>query len=114
MENQQPDKKTRLKSFNIDGTKYKTNLTSKFASRKMWTQPDDKKLLSYLPGNIAKIYVKPGQKVKKGEKVILFETMKMKTRINIHKHGIVKEIKVHEGERVTKGSVLLVLEEASA
>ena len=51
------------------GMEYKTFFTKKFEERKTWKAPDPYKVLSHIPGSVIEIFVKPGQKVKKGDKV---------------------------------------------
>lgn len=95
--------------LSIDGTNYKTRLTGKFKSRIVWNKPDDKKLLSFIPGTINKIFVEKGQKVKKGEKVVILEAMKMQNKILIQRDGIIKQVHVKEGQILPKGALILEL-----
>lgn len=110
MKENKPDKKTRFKSILIDGTKYKTHLTGKFTGRTPWTVPNADILTSFIPGNIVKVNVRKGQKVKKGDTAIIFEAMKMKNRINFHRNGVIKKVSVKEGDIVAKGTVLIEME----
>ena len=55
-----------------EGRKYKTLLTKKFAERKKWVAPNPNEIVSHIPGVVASIDVKEGQKVKKGEKLMIF------------------------------------------
>ncbi|MGE4290493.1 MAG: acetyl-CoA carboxylase biotin carboxyl carrier protein subunit, partial [Salinivirgaceae bacterium] len=71
-------KKEKYEILCIDGTKYKTTLTTKFNNRVSWETPNNKLVKAYIPGNIPKIYVTQGQKVKEGAKLLLLEAMKMK------------------------------------
>lgn len=65
---------------------------------------------SPLPGVVLEIFVKPGDTVKLGQKVILLEAMKMENAINAEKDGIVKEVKVSKGSSVMEGDVLILIE----
>jgi len=107
---EQESKKIRFKSIWIDETKYKTYYTKKYANRVKWTKPDDNMIYSFLPGTILDVLVKNGQKLKKGQRVLDFEAMKMKNRIYIHKACVVKNVHVKKGDIVTKGKVLLEVE----
>lgn len=91
----------------IDNTIYRTNLTKKFENRTRWEKSDDKKLLSFIPGTIIKVYVKKGQKVKKGEKIVILEAMKMLNKILIQQDGTVKQVNVKEGQIIPKGEVII-------
>ncbi|MGB4752356.1 MAG: biotin/lipoyl-containing protein, partial [Fervidobacterium sp.] len=51
-----------------------------------------------------------GQKVEYGQKLLILEAMKMENDIVSDKPGIVKSIKVKEGETVDTGDVLVELE----
>jgi len=110
MKEETPEKKSRFKSILIDGTKYKTNLTRKFENRISYVEPNADALTSFIPGNILKVNVKSGQKVKKGDTAIVFEAMKMKNRITFHRNGVVKTVSVKEGDIVAKGMVLVEME----
>lgn len=99
--------KTVTEFLNVDGTVYKTKLSPKFMNRAGWEKPDDKKLLSFIPGTVLKIYVKKGQKVKKGDKIMVLEAMKMQNKILIHRDGKIKNVYVKEGQNVPKGALML-------
>jgi len=60
-----------------------------------------------LPGNIMSIFVKDGDVVKLGDKLLLYEAMKMENIILAEKDGVVKNIRVNVGDNVLQGSVLL-------
>ncbi|MDR1793425.1 MAG: biotin/lipoyl-binding protein [Bacteroidales bacterium] len=65
---------------------------------------------SPLPGIILDIFVKEGDAVKAGQKILLLEAMKMENNIDADKDGIVKSIKVSKGDSVSEGDVLLMIE----
>lgn len=69
-----------------------------------------KEIKSPIPGTISAIYVKPGDKVKPGQKVVTLISMKMENEIISESYGKVKEIKVKENQFVNKGEVLIALE----
>ena len=102
-------RKSGTEILNVDGTHYKTKLSNKFLTRKTWGKPDNKKLLSFIPGTILKVYVEKGQTVKKGDRVMVLEAMKMQNKILIHREGTVKKIHVKEGDKVPKGALMLEL-----
>ncbi len=97
-------------SFFIDDTEYITLLTEKFKRRKKWVSIDKQKVISYIPGTIDKIYVKPNQKVKQGEKLLILEAMKMKNTIIAPCDGKIKYINVQIGDKIPKNELLIVLE----
>ena len=104
------ESKSKFKTLNIDGTSYKTNLISKFENRKKYTVPNAKKIISVIPGTIVKIFVKKGQKVRRGDNVMILEAMKMQNQIKSPRPGIIKSIEVSEGEKVAKGILMMELE----
>jgi len=67
-------------------------------------------LRSPLPGIILDVAVKVGDKVKKGQKVMILEAMKMENVINADRDGVVKEVKVNKGDSVLEGADLLIIE----
>jgi len=69
-----------------------------------------KALKSPLPGTIIDITCNVGDSVKKGQKLLILEAMKMENSINSEKDGIVKEIKVNRGDVVLEGVDLIVIE----
>jgi len=67
-------------------------------------------LHSPLPGTIMDIFCKTGDFMKKGQKIIILEAMKMENVIDVEKDGTVKEIKVNKGDSVMEGSELVIFE----
>ncbi|MEA1897165.1 MAG: biotin/lipoyl-containing protein [Bacteroidota bacterium] len=107
MRTKESPKVSRFKSIVIEGTKYKTHLTTKFSNRKKWEKLNANQIFSFIPGTILKVKVKEGQKVKKGALGLIFEAMKMKNRVYIPKDGIVKKVNIKEGDFVPKGLLLI-------
>lgn len=62
---------------------------------------------SPLPGNIMQVYVKEGDQIKKGDKLLMYEAMKMENVILAETEGTVKSIKVQAGDVVQQDDVLL-------
>ena len=62
----------------VSGRKYKTLYTRKFLERKKWEAPNPNEVRSIIPGSVTEITVKAGDKVKKGDKLMIYEAMKMK------------------------------------
>lgn len=61
------------------------------------------------PGEGEEPYVKPGDKVKKGDVVGIIEAMKLMNEIEADEEGIVDSIEVGNGEMVEYGQVLIKL-----
>jgi biotin carboxyl carrier protein len=62
---------------------------------------------SPLPGNIMHVFVKENDEVKKGDKLLMYEAMKMENTIYAEKDGIVTKIRVKPGDNILEGDVLL-------
>jgi len=62
---------------------------------------------SPLPGNIMHVFVKENDEVKKGDKLLMYEAMKMENTIYAEKDGVVVKIKVKPGDNILEGDVLL-------
>lgn len=60
-----------------------------------------------LPGNIIEILVSPGDIIKKGQKLLVMEAMKMENQVLAEKDGVVESIKVELGQSVLQGDVLI-------
>ena len=65
---------------------------------------------SPLPGQIAKIHIKVGDRVIKGDNLLVIEAMKMETTITADKSSIIKSITVETGENVETKDLLIELE----
>lgn len=63
-----------------------------------------------LPGNILQIFVKPGDEVKRGDKLLMYEAMKMENMVLAEKDGKIVNIKVHVGDAMMQGDVLVEME----
>ena len=64
---------------------------------------------SPLSGNVHKVLAKLGDKVKKGQVVVILEAMKMETEVQSMKEGRVGTIHISEGDEVVVDQVMLTL-----
>lgn len=99
--------KPEFKTFVLEETKYKTLLTKKFETRVKWEKPDERKILSYLPGTLKKLAVKKGDKVEKGDVLLVFEAMKMMNTVKAETKGTIKDVHVSIGDKFPKNTLLL-------
>jgi len=60
-----------------------------------------------LPGNIVQVFVKDGDEIKLGDKLLMYEAMKMENTITAEKDGIIKNLKVQQGDSVLQGDLLM-------
>jgi biotin carboxyl carrier protein len=104
------EKSEKLGELNIDTSLYKTRISRKFAERKPYKPADPHMVLSFIPGTVLDILVKPGQSVKLGDDLMILDAMKMQNLLKCSMDGKVKAIMVNKGDRVSKGKLLLVLE----
>jgi biotin carboxyl carrier protein len=100
----------KLGYLNIDTSLYKTRISNKFQKRKSYKPANPKIILSFIPGTVLDIMVKPGQQVKKGDDLMILDAMKMQNKLKCNMDGIVKLITVEKGAKVSKGTVLLELD----
>ncbi|MEF8845686.1 MAG: biotin/lipoyl-containing protein [Bacteroidales bacterium] len=63
-----------------------------------------------LPGNIYKILVSEGDEIKKGDKIMIMESMKMENNVLAEKDGRIRTIRVNEGDAVLQNDVLAEIE----
>jgi biotin carboxyl carrier protein len=56
------------------------------------------------------VFVKPGEHVQKGQKLLVLEAMKTQTPIHASSEGRVKEIRVKIGSQVKEGEILVLME----
>lgn len=68
------------------------------------------KINAPLPGTIFKIECTVGDDVKKGDKLMILEAMKMENSILAEKDGTIKSIKVNQGQAVLQGDLLIEIE----
>jgi len=61
---------------------------------------------------VLSIAVAPEQTVERGQLLLVLEAMKMEHRITAPAAGVVKAVKVSEGEQVANGAVLVMLEDS--
>lgn len=101
---------TECKTLIIHGGKYKTQLSVKFGNRKVWQKPNPRHVLSFIPGTIREVNVAEGDKVTKGDQLLVLEAMKMLNRIEAPINGVISKIYVEVDERIPKGKLMLEFE----
>ena len=74
--------------------------------------PEDKSQVgASIPGAVANIAVKVGDKVEENQTIATIEAMKMETAVIARMSGVVEEIIVQEGDTVKGGQLLMKLTE---
>jgi len=93
----------------IGDAKYKTLLTKKYMERKPYAHPKKGEIFSFIPGTINDVFIKKGQKVEKGEVLLILEAMKMKNRIIAPISGKILEIRVKKGDIVPNKHLIIIM-----
>jgi biotin carboxyl carrier protein len=63
-----------------------------------------------MPGRVVRILVRAGERVARGQVLLVLEAMKMQNEIHAPRGGIVREVRVSEGELITADRVIAVIE----
>ena len=100
-----------FKDLHVDGTDYKTTLTRKFSMRDPWPRLKDPKIIhAFIPGLIKAVFVKDGDEVGRGDKLLVLEAMKMENQILAGAAGTIKKVHVETGKVVVKNELLVEIE----
>ena len=67
------------------------------------------KMAAPLPGTIMQIFVKQGDAVKKGDKLLMYEAMKMENNLLAEADGTITAINCRQGDNVLQGDTLIVI-----
>ena len=67
-------------------------------------------LTSQIPGRVVSVLVEPGNAVKKGDSLVILESMKMQVAVKAHKDGNLKEIRVKQGAVVARNDTVAIIE----
>ncbi|MBW6481103.1 MAG: biotin/lipoyl-binding protein, partial [Bacteroidales bacterium] len=62
----------------VNDAGYRTLSNKMNNNRKPYEPIDPSKIRSFMPGNVPEIFVKEGDKVKEGDRLLILEAMKMK------------------------------------
>lgn len=84
---------------------------SKYLKSRIKNEGDDTNVISTpMPGKVVRILVKPGDKVKAGDTVIIISAMKMESEYKVKNDRIIKEVLVKEGQVVDGHQALIIIE----
>jgi len=97
--------------LNINSSLYKTRLSPKFVNRKPYKPVDPTQITSFIPGTVLDILINEGQSVSTGDVMMILDAMKMQNKLKCAADGRIKKIFVKKGDKVSKGSLLLEMEE---
>ena len=65
---------------------------------------------SQIPGRVISIAINKGDTVKQGDNIVVLESMKMQVAIKSHRDGTIRELKVKEGQSISRNDVVAILE----
>lgn len=71
----------------------------------------EKTISSPVPGKVVEVKIKAGDRVKRGDLLLIVEAMKMYNRVLTPYNGVVREVSVAPGQKVDTGAALAVIEE---
>jgi biotin carboxyl carrier protein len=71
---------------------------------------DANTIVAPMPGKVVKVLAKIGDSVEQGDTVIILSAMKMESEFKAKTAGIIKELRVQEGDTVDGKQVLVVIE----
>ena len=74
-------------------------------------EPADGAVVSPMPGTVVKLVAAQGEKVAKGQPVLVLEAMKMENEITAPKDGVLSSVYVSEGQTVAGGEALFEIGE---
>lgn len=84
------------------------------AARRPHHHADDDTNRAPMPGLIVEVTAAPGQKVSKGQKLMVLEAMKMQLPVNAHIDGTVKTVHVAPGDQVAEAQLLVEIDPGPA
>lgn len=96
-----------FKTLVVQGAVYKTNYTWKFENRVNWEAPNPNHIYSFIPGTIIDIFVKPKEKVKEGQTLLLLEAMKMQNQVRMPFDGEIVKIHVKKDDVIPRKFLML-------
>lgn len=107
----QPDG-TRVMYFELNGQPREivikdNNIKSTIVERPKIDKGNDKHIGATMPGTVVKVLGNQGQKVKKGDYLMITEAMKMETTVQAPFDGQIKAIHVKDGDAIYAGDLLI-------
>ncbi|MFD2616994.1 pyruvate carboxylase [Terrilactibacillus laevilacticus] len=109
----QPDG-TRIVYFELNGQPREVitkdlSIETSVVSHPKADKNNPKQLGASMPGTVLKILVEEGQKVKKGDHLLIAEAMKMETTVQAPIDGVIQRISVKEADVIQPGDLLIEL-----
>ena len=73
------------------------------------SMPSGDGVIAPMPGQIKSIFVREGDKVTSGQKLLIMEAMKLENKLPATRDGVVKKILVRDGDIVSQGQELIII-----
>ncbi|MFC7061335.1 pyruvate carboxylase [Halobacillus seohaensis] len=86
------------------------NVTSTVEERPKVDKANEKHIGASMPGTVIKVISEKGEKVKKGDHLMITEAMKMETTVQAPFDGVIKEIYIKNNEAIHVGDLLIEFE----
>jgi biotin carboxyl carrier protein len=67
-------------------------------------------LVSQIPGRVVNVVKPSGSDVKKGDSVVILESMKMQVSVKAHKDGNIKDLRVKNGSIVGRNDIIAIID----
>lgn len=97
----------KYKELIVQGAIYKTTFTKKFEERMNYETPNENLIYSFIPGTVIDIFVKPKDKLKEGDTLLLLEAMKMQNQVRMPFDGEIVKIHVKKDDVIPNRHLML-------
>ncbi|MDR2907840.1 MAG: biotin/lipoyl-binding protein [Bacteroidales bacterium] len=102
VEFEKPDKAAQMGISKVAGTVEPITVPTKPAAASTIKAP--------LPGSVLKVSVAAGQSIKRGDVLVVLESMKMENNILAERDAVVKTVHIQAGQTVMQGDALVELQ----
>lgn len=96
-----------MERLELPAGEYETQLSAKYRNKEAYRHVSPYQMEAFMPGTVRQICVKIGDRVKKGQKVLVLDAMKMDNELLSPVDGIVKAVCVEEGKSIPKHQLLI-------
>lgn len=86
---------------------YETRISTKYKNKVPYRHVSPYCMEAFMPGTVRHICVKVGERVRKGDKVLVLDAMKMDNELLSPVDGVVKAVCVEEGKSIPKHQLLI-------
>lgn len=101
--------KVELEAIDEVASEQKVEEPKKVEEKKVVASSDANQVLSPIQGSVTNIKVKPGDKVKKGDVLLIIEAMKLENEVPSPFDGEVVEVLVSKGQNVASKDVVVTI-----